>query len=49
MMTRVLRILRDTDIVSSDPRLAGYIERCTSRPAFRRALEAQLTDLKNAA
>ena len=49
MMTTVLRILRDTDIVSSDPRLAGYVERCSARPAFKRAIEAQLEDFKNAA
>jgi glutathione S-transferase len=49
MMATVLRILRDTDIVSSDPRLAAYLERCTSRPAFQRAIEAQLADFKKAA
>ena len=32
MMTTVLRILKHTDIVTRDPRLAAYIERCTSRP-----------------
>src|SRR4051812_37671863 len=41
LMATVLRILHHTDIVSSDARLAGYVERCTSRPAFRRALDAQ--------
>jgi glutathione S-transferase len=45
MMTTVLRILKHTDIVTSDPRLAAYIERCTARPAFRRALEAQIADI----
>jgi glutathione S-transferase len=49
MMTTVLRILNNTDIVSGDPRLAAYVERCTSRPAFRRALDAQLGDFRNAA
>jgi glutathione S-transferase len=49
MMTSVLRILKHTDIVSRDARLAAYVERCTSRPAFRRALEAQLEDFKVAA
>jgi glutathione S-transferase len=33
MMTTVLRILKHTDIVTSDKRLAAYIERCTARPA----------------
>jgi glutathione S-transferase len=49
MMTTVLRILKHTDIVSSDRRLAAYIERCSSRPAFRRALDAQIGDFKKAA
>jgi len=46
MMTTVLRILNHTDIVTSDARLAAYVERCTSRPAFRHALEAQLGDFR---
>jgi glutathione S-transferase len=46
MMTTVLRSLNYGDIVSSDKRLAAYVERCTARPAFKRALEAQLADLK---
>ena len=49
MMTTVLRILAHTDIVSSDGRLAAYIERCTARPAFKRALAAQIGDFRAAA
>ena len=49
MMTTVLRILKHTDIVTSDRRLAAYIERCTARPAFQRALDAQCSDLDAAA
>jgi glutathione S-transferase len=49
MMTTVLRILKHTDIVTSDRRLAAYIERCTARPAYQRALEAQLGDFRDAA
>jgi glutathione S-transferase len=49
MMTTVLRILKHTDIVTSDKRLAAYIERCTARPAFKRALDAQLRDFRAAA
>jgi len=49
MMTTVLCILGYTDIVTSDPRLAAYIERCTARPAFRRALDAQIGDFRDAA
>jgi glutathione S-transferase len=44
MMTTVLRILDYTDIVTSDRRLAAYVERCTARPAFQRALDAQMRD-----
>ena len=49
MMTTVLRILKHTDIVTSDQRLAAYIERCTARPAFKRALDAQIGDFRQAA
>jgi glutathione S-transferase len=49
MMTTVLRILKHTDIVAGDKRLAAYIERCTARSAFRRAHEAQLGDFRQAA
>jgi glutathione S-transferase len=49
MMTTVLRILRHTDIVTSDRRLAAYVERSTARPAFQRALAAQLGDFREAA
>ena len=49
MMTTVLRILNHTDIVTSDKRLAAYIERCTARPAFKRALAAQIGDYRQAA
>jgi len=49
MMTTVLRVLKHTDIVTSDTRLAAYLERCTARPAFKRALDAQLGDFRLAA
>ena len=49
MMTTVLRILHHTDIVTSDKRLAAYIERCTARPAFKRALASQIGDFRQAA
>jgi glutathione S-transferase len=49
VMATVLRILKNTDIVSRDARLAAYLERCTSRPAFKRALDAQLGDFEKAA
>lgn len=47
MMATVLRI--DTALFTGDSRLAAYIERCTARPAFTRALDAQLGDFKKAA
>jgi glutathione S-transferase len=49
MMATVLRILHGTDIVTSDKRLAAYIERCVGRPAFKRALEAHLGDFSDVA
>jgi glutathione S-transferase len=42
MMTTVLRNLRHTDIVTGDPVLGPYVARCEARPAFQRALAAQL-------
>lgn len=47
MMTTVLRFL--ADVPKRDPRLAAYLDRCTSRPAFKRALNAQLNDFQKAA
>lgn len=49
MMSTVLRIFNYTDIVKNDPRLAAYLERCVRRPAFKRALDAQLGDFRDAA
>ena len=49
MMTTVLRILKHTDIVTSRKRLAAYVDRCTARPAFKRALVAQIGDFRAAA
>ena len=49
IMSTVLRILRHTDIVTSDRRLAAYVDRCSARPAFQRALNAQLGDFRQAA
>jgi len=49
MMTTVLRILKDTDIVTSEKRLAAYVGRCPARPAFKRAFDAQIGDFREAA
>jgi glutathione S-transferase len=46
MMTTVLRILPD---LIADQRLLAYVERCAARPAFKRALGAQMGDFKQAA
>lgn len=43
MMATVLRILPE---LIDDQRLSDYLDRCTFRPAFRRALEAQLADFR---
>ncbi|WP_428410253.1 glutathione S-transferase family protein [Hyphococcus sp.] len=47
VMSTVLRGM--PEIAERDPRLAAYIDRCTSRPAFKRALDAQLGDFREAA
>ena len=47
MMATVLRFHSDTSKL--DPRLVAYLGRCTSRPAFIRALDAQLADFRSAA
>lgn len=47
MMATVLRFHADTSKL--DPRLVAYLDRCTSRPAFIRALNAQLADFRSAA
>jgi glutathione S-transferase len=41
-MTTVLRMLRHTDIVARIPVLESYRLRCEARPAFQRALAAQM-------
>jgi len=45
MMASVLRIMPEL----LDGRLGGYLDRCTARPAFRRALDAQMGDFSEAA
>jgi glutathione S-transferase len=42
MMTTVLRILRQTKLMEAEPKLAAYQARCEARPAFQRALRAQM-------
>jgi glutathione S-transferase len=43
-MVTVLNILRHTDLVAEYPKLVAYKSRGEARPAFRRALDAQLAD-----
>jgi glutathione S-transferase len=42
MVATVLRILRHTDLVTSHPVLGPYLARCEARPAFCRAVDAQM-------
>jgi glutathione S-transferase len=44
LMTTVLHILRHTDVVAKMPTLDAYRLRCETRPAFTRALAAQMAD-----
>ncbi len=43
MMATVLRILPE---LVTQPNLQAYLERCTARPAFKRALDAQMSDFR---
>jgi len=43
MMASVLRIMPE---LLTDTRLADYLDRCTARPAFKRALDAQMGDFR---
>jgi len=47
MMASVLRIV--PELTNKQPRLTAYVERCTGRPAFKRAYDAQIGDFKAAA
>jgi glutathione S-transferase len=42
LMTTVLRFVKHTTLVTDIPKLAAYQARCEARPAFQRALAAQL-------
>jgi glutathione S-transferase len=43
MMASVLRIPHYSNLITSDPVLGPYLARCEARPAFQRALDAQLS------
>lgn len=42
LMVTVLRFLQHTDMLDRFPTIASYVARCSQRPAFERALNAQL-------
>jgi glutathione S-transferase len=46
LMVTVLRFLRHTDLVAEFPNLDAYVKRGEARPAFQRALAAQLAVFK---
>lgn len=45
MMVAVLRILAGSDLLAAHPTLTAYVARGTARPAFARALAAQMAGL----
>jgi glutathione S-transferase len=49
MTADVLRILDHTELLDSYPHLSAYKRRCEARPAFQRAMKAQIDGFKNAA
>lgn len=49
LMTTVLRFLRHCDLVAQYPVLEAYIKRNEARPAFQRALAAQMSDFQEKA
>ena len=44
LMTTVLRLIRHTDLVAEFPVLDAYVKHCEARPAFQKALSAQMAD-----
>lgn len=49
MMTTVLRMLEDSDVLARFASLDAYRRRCEARPAFGRAMEAQLKPFRETA
>jgi len=49
MMADVLRLLQHTDLLEQYPALAAYAARCAARPAFQRAMTAQMQGFREAA
>lgn len=48
MMATVLRGLRHTTVLADYPVLTAFVERCTARPAFKRALADQMKPFRAA-
>jgi len=46
VMTTVLRFLRHTQVLAGYPNLAAFQARCEARPAFQRALTAQMSNFE---
>lgn len=46
MMTTVLEIVRQTDLVAERPNLKAYTERCKVRPAYKKALADQIAPFR---
>jgi glutathione S-transferase len=49
LMTTVLRMPRHTDLIAQTPNLEAYRLRCEARPAFKKALAAQMADFADEA
>ena len=49
LMTSVLRMPRHTDLIAQTPNLEAYRLRCEARPAFKKALAAQMADFADEA
>jgi glutathione S-transferase len=49
MMVTVLRMLQTTDLLDKEPAIKAYVARGEARPAFQRALVAQLAAFEKAA
>lgn len=49
MTADVLRILDHTDLLEATPKLKAYKARCENRPAFQRAMQAQLAGFRRGA
>jgi glutathione S-transferase len=44
LMVTVLRLIRHTNLVAEFPAVDTYLKRCEARPAFQKALSAQMAD-----